>query len=983
MENQIAFLADYLAMDEAVCVAEMLADLNWDASRSTTVYNQAKGFVEKLRAQKRPAGELEAFLQHYSLATDEGIALMCLAEALLRIPDNATANALIKDKVTAANWREKKQAADWIVKAAGFGLLVTRGTLESALERVGAPFIREAIEAAMRVMGSQFVLGQNIQEAIKNSKPYADKGYRMSYDMLGEGARTAEDAERYFQSYLDAIAVIEPPSGISVKLSALHPRYEFAQADVCMPAMTAKLIELCRAAAKRDIALMVDAEEAERLVLSMEIIEEVFKCKDLRGWEKFGLAVQAYQKRAPLLIDYLEERSSNYNWLLSVRLVKGAYWDSEVKRAQLMGLRDYPVYTRKENTDLSYLLCAQKLLQKPARFKPYFGTHNAHTVAALMEIVRGNKAKFGLQRLHGMGEALHDMVMQEFDVKSSIYAPVGPHQDLLAYLVRRLLENGANASFVNKVMDKDVAVGVLVRDPMFKVQTNKVKKHPKIPYPEDLYADEIPLPRRNSTGIDLSDKISVKNLLKSMAKTSIKRTVVLATDGDVQKAFKIAKEKQAEWNSLAGEKRAEILERTADLFEKNCAELMAVLIEEGKKTIPDALSEVREAVDFCRYYAGQGRAAFEPQILPGPTGEDNRLLLQGRGVFVCISPWNFPLAIFTGQVVAALMAGNAVLAKPASQTPLIARQAVELMHKAGVPKEILHLMIGPGRMGAAMVQHKDCAGVAFTGSTEVARGINRDLAAKDGPIVPLIAETGGMNVMIVDSSALPEQVVDDVVLSAFGSAGQRCSALRILCLQDEIADKILGMLKGAMAELLVGDPSLLSTDVGPVIDANAQEMLCAHRATLEKSARLIADVPMNKLSGTYFAPCAFELDNLDVVDREVFGPILHVVRYKRKDLDQLIEDINGKGYGLTFGVHSRIHAFQDMLAERIQAGNIYVNRSMIGAIVGSQPFGGMGLSGTGPKAGGPHYLQRFATEKVVSIDTTAAGGNAALVSSID
>jgi len=960
MKNQIAYLSDYLDMNESVCVTEMLGHLSWDSARRNRAHEQAVAFVEQVRGKVRPAGELEGFLQHYSLDTDEGLALMCLAEALLRIPDVATKNALIKDKITAANWGEKKKAADWVVKAAGLGLVVTRGTLESALERIGAPFIREAMVKAMRIMGTQFVLGEDIESAVENAVAFEADGYVMSYDMLGEGARTAEDAGRYFESYKHALETAPAGSGVSVKLSAF-------------------------------MNLTVDAEEVDRLVPSMEIIDAGMQGKGLKDWDGFGLAVQAYQKRAVHLIDFLEERSINYGRRLQVRLVKGAYWDSEIKRAQVMGLQDYPVYTRKSNTDLSYMLCAQKLLRSPRCFKPMFATHNAHSIAAVIDMAGSYHAEFELQRLHGMGEALFEGVMREHDVAASIYAPVGPHSDLLAYLVRRLLENGANTSFVNQVMDESVPAEVLVRDPVIKARENRVKRHPQVPYPADLYADEVPVARVNSVGLDLSDGVRFEAFDKALRK-ALPRGVPEFEDSSearIDAAFLGAQRAQQKWNDLGGDARGVILERIGDLFEDHMVELMAVLVSEAKKTVEDALGEVREAVDFCRYYAAQGRVGFdlEGQVLPGPTGEENRLLMQGRGVFVCIAPWNFPLAIFTGQIVAALMAGNGVVAKPAEQTPYIAKLAVDLMHKAGVPEDVLHLVFGAGDVGALVVAHDLCGGVAFTGSSEVARVINRALAAKEGAIVPLIAETGGMNAMIVDASALPEQVVDDVIVSAFGSAGQRCSALRILCVQDDIADRVIEMLRGAMAELRVGDGADISSDLGAVIDDEALEILRVHRERMEQDGTLIAEVSLNDgddgLEGTYFAPCAFEIENLDGLEREVFGPILHVVRFARKGLGDLVEMINGKGYGLTFGVHSRIEDFQREVAQKVQAGNIYVNRSMIGAVVGSQPFGGMGLSGTGPKAGGPHYLYAFATEKVVSIDTTAAGGNAALVSSIE
>ncbi len=1015
-------LTEYLYKDENLCVGKLLKNLTWDTAQSDRVHGNASALVRGMRAEKLPSGQLEAFLQQYSLSTEEGLALMCLAEALLRIPDKATANALIKDKVEAANWlNEMGRSKDWVVKAAGVGLLVTSRTLDSAMARVGQPFIREAMIRAMGVLGHQFVLGADIEEALQKSEKYNNKGYRLSYDMLGEGARTASDAQRYYQSYADAIDYVgaRPPAdtdhrpGISVKLSALHPRYEYAQKKRCVPEIVERLLALCHKAASHNIALTVDAEEADRLELSLEIIDEVLKDKFLQGWERFGLAVQAYQKRCLPLIDEITSRAKDHGRRFQMRLVKGAYWDSEIKHAQVIGAPGFPVFTRKSNTDLSYLACAHKMIEAGDYIYPMFGTHNAHSAAAVIEMAREAKAEFEFQRLYGMGEALYNVLMRDSDIRASIYAPVGPHADLLAYLVRRLLENGANTSFVNKAFDPEEPIADLIADPVAKVSARETHTHPNIRMPYELFDKEKPGGRRNSAGVDLADAASVEPLLDKISKFDGHYQVMPiiggrplkegaaedisnpadtsdavgqywpATQGHIEKAFESAGKAFSEWSNTQAETRAAPLEKFADLLEDNTPELMAILSREAGKTIPDALAEIREAVDFARYYANRGRGDFAPQELWGPTGERNILQLHGRGIFVCISPWNFPLAIFTGQVTAALMAGNCVIAKPASQTPLIAMKAVELMHEAGIPPDVLNFLPASGRLGAEMVAHRDTAGVAFTGSTEVAWDINRTLAGKDGPIVPLIAETGGMNAMIVDSSALPEQVIDDVVLSAFGSAGQRCSALRILCIQDDVADKMIRMLQGAMAELNIGNPSLLASDIGPVIDDGAYYELVKHREGLQGFAKLLFEAPLEvglKNRGHFFAPCAFELPDLKGLEREVFGPILHVVRYKIAELDGLIEELNNKGYGLTLGVHSRIDGFQRRIVQRVRAGNAYINRSMIGAVVGSQPFGGKGLSGTGPKAGGPNYLPRFAAEKVISIDTTAAGGNASLVS---
>lgn len=1017
-------LSRYLYADEAEIIQDLLKSLNWDKPRAGRVQAAARHLVEQVRSRKAPPGQLESFLQQYSLTTEEGLALMTLAEALLRVPDRATANALIKDKVVAANWLEATgNSKDWIVKAAGVGLLMTSKTLDSALARIGEPLIREAMIKAMRILGQQFVLGEDIDAAMIRAEKFESAGYRMSYDILGEGARTAFDAERYFESYMAGISSIgrhtnlSGPTrpGISIKLSALHPRYEFAQKENCLPAMVEKLTALSIHAASNDISLTVDAEEVSRLDLSLEIIGGALDNRKLKDWQGFGLAVQAYQKRALPLIAHLNELSQYYARRLQVRLVKGAYWDTEIKRAQVLGLSDYPVFTRKTNTDLSYIACAAKLFEYQDRLYPMLGTHNAHSAAAIIELAKETHANFEFQRLYGMGEGLYSILREERSIPVSIYAPVGPHEDLLPYLVRRLLENGANTSFVNRLLDYDEPVGKIIADPVETIRRRREVRHPQIPLPADIYSTEKPCGRCNSAGVDLTDAPRMKALLKVLERFNhayeaapliggkiYKDTVPLevknparASDnmglvwpgnkGLADKAMRIASEAFEKWSQTSAIARARLLEKFADLLEDNTEELMALCIREAGKTIPDALAEVREAVDFCRYYANRGREDFSSEglVMQGPTGEKNTLTQHGRGVFVCISPWNFPLAIFTGQITAALMAGNTVVAKPAEQTPMIAMKTVQLMHSAGIPDDVINLLPGEGEIGAKLVQHAQVAGVAFTGSTAVAQDVNKSLAAKKGPIVPLIAETGGLNVMIVDSSALLEQVVDDVILSAFGSAGQRCSALRILCVQEDIAEKMLRLLKGAMAQIQVGDPSDLASDVGPVIDDEAYAVLAHHRAALDGFAKQIYEVALDphvRSRGHFFAPCAYELPDMKGLEREIFGPILHVIRYKRAALDTLLDDINKTGYGLTFGVHSRIDGFQKHVAAKIRAGNVYVNRSMIGAVVGAQPFGGQGLSGTGPKAGGPHYLPRFATEKVVSINTTAAGGNASLVS---
>ncbi|HEY8191921.1 MAG TPA: bifunctional proline dehydrogenase/L-glutamate gamma-semialdehyde dehydrogenase PutA [Alphaproteobacteria bacterium] len=1013
-------LSSLLYADETACVQALLDDLPWDKARQERVDRAARDFVTRVRGAKRKTGELESFLRQYGLDTEEGLALMTLAEALLRIPDAHTADLLIRDKMAAAEWLSKQGgSSDMLVKAAGFGLSLVSKTLDSVVGKLGEPVIRKAMVEAMRMMGRQFVLGRTIEEAVKNGRDYEKKGYRLSYDMLGEGARTAEDAENYFEIYRYAItqlaalpqdAKIRP--GISVKLSALHPRYEFRHANTCVPEMIDRLAQLARLAANGNIAMTVDAEEVDRLETSLQIIGAVAADKSLNSWEGFGLAIQAYSKRCFALVDHLVEMAAANRRRLQVRLVKGAYWDTEVKRAQVLSLPEYPVFTRKSNTDLSYIACARKMLAQRDTLYPMFATHNAHTVAAVMELAGNNRNGFEFQRLHGMGETLHDLVLTDGIAPVSVYAPCGSHENLLPYLVRRLLENGANSSFVNKLLDPGTPLDEIVSDPVADARAHKEKRHPRIGLPRNLYGAS----RINSEGIDVTEKTTLDPLLSDMKATTGKQYEAAAviggqvhrsgerreilnpadndeivghvreiTDKHVAMAFDAAKKGYAEWNATPAGERADALEVFASLMEKHRAELMGLCAREAGKTVDDALAEVREAVDFCRYYAQRGREDFSAEglRLPGPTGERNILTQHGRGVFVCISPWNFPLAIFVGQVTAALMAGNAVIAKPASPTPLIAMRAVELMVEAGVHPYAINFIPGGGRIGGMLVAHPDVAGVAFTGSTEVAWQINRTLAAKDGPIVPLIAETGGQNAMIADSSALPEQVVDDVIVSAFRSAGQRCSALRVLYVQEDNADKIIAMLKGAMAQQVIGDPLDISSDIGPAIDVASRAALERHRQWLDTNGKLIAAVPLDekfKNAGSFFAPCAYEIGSIRELEREVFGPVLHVVRFRAQDIDKVIADINSSGYGLTFGLHTRIGSVMKRVTGAVRAGNAYVNRAMIGAVVGVQPFGGQGLSGTGPKAGGPHYLPRFATERVTSTDTTRQGGNATLIS---
>jgi RHH-type proline utilization regulon transcriptional repressor/proline dehydrogenase/delta 1-pyrroline-5-carboxylate dehydrogenase len=1018
-----AFATDHL-QDETACVEALQNSLQWDQNHADLVAVQAGEFVRQIREQKSSLSEIETFLEQYPLSSAEGLALMTLAEALLRIPDSETADTLIAEKMASGQWGSQgNNKGGGLMKLAGVGMNLAQKTLGSFLGDIGRPVIRKSMQEAIRRIGHQFVIGETIKAALNNAASLEKKGYLMSYDMLGEGARTAEDAERYFDNYVAACDAIgqatdaaKPPqqkAGMSVKLSALYPRYSWAQRDKCVPALIERLTLLCRRAASYNIALTVDAEEADRLELAWQIISTVAANPEFKDWKGFGLAIQAYDKRAFRLIDEVIALARQSGRTLQVRLVKGAYWDTEIKRAQIAGLKGYPVFTRKVNTDLSYLACARKLLANRGPLYPMFATHNAHTVAAVLDLAGASKAGFEFQRLYGMGSALHDQIIT-LGLPTRIYAPTGSYEDLLPYLVRRMLENGANTSFVNKVRG-DTAVQTLIADPVLQALANEPKHQPNLPLPKDIYGTGN---RSNSSGPDLSDSDTRTTLMSTIpAPTDWRATAITpvingewpiksgaqqthfspaslgepvvdvwdTTADRIDSAFAVARKGFVQWSATPAATRAATLRKTADLLEENTSRLIGLLQHEGGKTLGDCISEIREAVDFCRYYAEEGEDLFgHGETLPGPTGEENVLTLAGRGVFICISPWNFPLAIFMGQISAALMAGNSVIAKPAEQTPAIAFEAVRLLIEAGVPPAAMTLLPGDGRIGAALTAHKDVAGVAFTGSTEVARLINRTLAAKDTAIVPLIAETGGQNAMIVDSSALPEQVVDDVILSAFGSAGQRCSALRVLYVQEEIADRTIKLLQGALKELVVGDPRKVETDIGPVIDRDALNALLKHRDYLGSFAKLIGEAPLPAgLNGFYIAPSAYEIDSLSRLQNEVFGPVLHVIRYAAKDRAKVIADINATGYGLTFGLHSRLQGESEKTAQSVEAGNIYINRSMIGAVVGVQPFGGRGLSGTGPKAGGPYYLHRFATEKVVSTNTTATGGNITLLLSLE
>jgi RHH-type proline utilization regulon transcriptional repressor/proline dehydrogenase/delta 1-pyrroline-5-carboxylate dehydrogenase len=1037
-EHRRAISEAWLA-DEDTIVDALIPKARLSPAERAATEALATELVTRIRTSRDTRSGVDAFTQEYALSSEEGVVLMCLAESLLRVPDAATADKLIRDKIGSGDWSKHLNKSDSVfVNASTFALMLTgrvvkldetakwdfEGIWKKLVTRTSEPVIRQAVTMAMRILGKQFVLGRTIEEALKESRAAVAEGYRFSFDMLGEAAYTQKDADRYYASYSHALAAIasaqpdqftqafERPS-ISVKLSALHPRYEWAKRERVFNELLPKLVALAGEARQHNVGFTVDAEESERLDLMLDIFEAMGEAQPLWRWEGLGLALQAYSKRALPVIGWLGELGRRQQRRIPVRLVKGAYWDTEIKRAEEQGLKDYPVFTRKAATDTSYLACARALLAEDSIY-PQFATHNAHTLSAV-QVFAGGRKDFEYQRLHGMGEALHELYR---DVKkvghtgpgTRIYAPVGTHEDLLAYLVRRLLENGANTSFVNRLADEEAPISEIIADPVEQMMKTVPHRSTHIPKPENLLPD-----RKNSRGFVWADPVATAPVLAQIDAflktpshaaplvggetlhgdvqsvrdpselTRVVGDVVEANAKDATDALTRAHGAYIAWDKLGGDARAKILERAADLYEANSAGLMALAVREAGKSLPNALGEVREAVDFLRYYAGRGRALFNgPAMLPGPTGETNELTLHGRGVFACISPWNFPLAIFTGQVAGALAAGNTVLAKPAEQTPLIAAAAVKLLHQAGVPVDALHLLPGDGpKIGNALFADPRLAGVAFTGSTDAANAINRALAGRDGPIATLIAETGGQNAMIVDSTALPEQVTRDVIASAFDSAGQRCSALRVLYLQDDVADKMLDLILGAMDELKLGDPMKLETDIGPVIDDDARKMLERHAERMTREAKLLRKLELGPehRNGFFFPPHVFEIPSIASLKREVFGPVLHVVRYSSDRLGEVCDAINATGYGLTLGLHTRIEETMHFIRDRIHAGNVYVNRNQIGAVVGVQPFGGEGLSGTGPKAGGPNYLLRFALERAYTVNTTAAGGNAALLSS--
>jgi RHH-type proline utilization regulon transcriptional repressor/proline dehydrogenase/delta 1-pyrroline-5-carboxylate dehydrogenase len=1023
------FSASY-APEEGAVVDALLSQVDIDVEAESNIRQKATDLVRVLRQKKSWVGDVDDFLHAYGLSTDEGLALMVMAESLLRIPDSMTADQLIEDKLGSENWNFSDEgkpfvaASTWAL-AIGAKLTApedaTETAIQRAVKRVGKPAVRTATRQAMKILGRHFVLGQTIKTALKKANRKVNEGYRFSFDMLGEGARTSADAERYFESYRGAIEAIgkaeKKPAlperaGISVKLSALHPKYHEGHIDAVMQELAPQVLSLAELAKSYDLNFTIDAEEAERLALSLDVFAAVASSPSLADWDGFGLAVQAYQKRSLEVIDWVISVAEQLDRKFMVRLVKGAYWDTEIKRAQEEGIDDYPVFTRKASNDLAYTICAQKIAAAKDRVFGQFATHNALTAATVSEICKQHNAPFEFQCLHGMGEVLYEQLSEQDKIASCrIYAPVGSHEDLLAYLVRRILENGANSSFVNSIDDESIPISALIKQPWDQLATYPNYRNEGIDLPPRILGPE----RRNAKGFALGDREAMSGLMQIVAeaetafgdvcsivrgkavkgKTSetlfspVDRSKEIATvwpaDSNIaEQALEVAAKAYKSWSDTNVVDRAQILDVVANTLEEQMESLIAMISCEAGRTVVDGISEVREAVDFCRYYAEQARSIIaEPTRLPGPTGEENWHQFIGRGVFVCISPWNFPLAIFIGQIAAALVTGNTVVAKPAEQTPAIAVRAVELFHEAGIPADVLHLVLGGSAVGAALTQSNITSGVSFTGSTETAWAINRSLAARRAPIAPMIAETGGINAMIVDATALPEQVADDVVASAFQSAGQRCSALRLLCVQDDVADRMLTIIKGAARELVLANPSELSTDMGPVIDQQAKDKISDYLNALPKGATLRFGEKDMKLpvpqTGNFIAPHIVELERVDQLESEIFGPVLHIVRFKAGKLDELIDQINASGFGLTFGVHSRIQSKIDRIANGIDAGNVYVNRNMIGAVVGVQPFGGRGLSGTGPKAGGPAYLYRFLSEKVMTTNTTAIGGNTSLV----
>jgi RHH-type proline utilization regulon transcriptional repressor/proline dehydrogenase/delta 1-pyrroline-5-carboxylate dehydrogenase len=1018
-----AFSAPYAPADELLA-AELLGRASLTPEAEAEIDRLAGRLIAAAREKKTiRIGGLEDLLREFSLSSEEGLALMVLAESLLRVPDSFTADRLLEDKLAAAQWTGHAGGSDpLLVSAAAWALGTTaravekgktaEGVVAAAARRIGMSALRTVAKQAMQLMGKHFVFGETIEESLRRASTREGRAHRYSFDMLGEGARTKPDADRYFTSYAHAIeAIAQSPHGknaperlgISVKLSALHPRYEPLSRSRVLAELTPQVVKLAQMAKRHDLSFTIDAEEADRLELSLEVIDLALADASLADWPGFGLAVQAYQKRAASVIDHVVALARQHHRPLTLRLVKGAYWDSEIKRAQERGLADYPVFTRKAMTDLNFIACARQMLAARDVIYPQFATHNALTVATIVALAGGVDG-YEFQRLHGMGEELYATLSRQFrQLRCRIYAPVGAHENLLAYLVRRLIENGANSSFVSRLGDPHVPTAELLTRPEI-IIGDAARARARLPLPEDIHMPS----RKLARGIEFGDGKSLAALTLRIAEAATARETAIISaprrglravaspiDGstigfvqdaeprELQKTMDEARDGFRLWSRQPVDRRAACLELAAQHLEADAPRWLHLLQVEAGKTLEDAVAEWREAIDFCRYYAACARDRFgSPKIMAGPTGEENKLYCYGRGVFACISPWNFPLSIFIGQIAAALVAGNSVIAKPAEQTPVIAGAAVDLLHRSGAPRSVLQLLNGDGELGAALVAQPGVAGVAFTGSMETAAKINRSLAAKNGPVAVLIAETGGVNTMIVDATALPEQVADDVVTSAFRSAGQRCSALRLLCVQEDVADKMIAMIAGATRELRVGDPRNLDVDVGPVIDADARADLLAHIKGMRESAivHFAGEIsPSASEKGFYIAPHLFELADASDLKTEAFGPILHIVRFRAEELDRLLDAIEANGFGLTLGVHSRIGATVARVIDRRLAGNCYVNRNMVGAVVGTQPFGGFNLSGTGPKAGGPHYLERFCVEQTVTINTAAVGGNASLL----
>ncbi len=1020
-------------IDENQYVEDMLEVLTVSSDDENRIAARAASLIRAVRDSDDSVHLVDSLLLQYSLDTHEGIILMCLAEALMRIPDSKTADAFIRDRLSIADWKRHLQQSDsFVVNASTWGLMLSDklfktetfkasadSIIDGLVNKMGESVVRTAIHQAMKIMAKHFVLGQTIEDAMANGIDRIDKGFLYSFDLLGEAAITRKDANVFLDRYASALqrvgseqSVCHAKISFSIKLSALHPRYSITQEHRIFDELYNDVLGLLKQARDLDVAITIDAEEADRLEISLKLFEKLYASEAVKGWGKFGLVVQAYSKRAMPVLTWLHALAKEQGDIIPVRLVKGAYWDSEIKRCQQLGVKAYPVFTRKEATDVGYLCCAQYLLSDDAQahMLPQFASHNAHTVACILDMVDGQTKKFEFQRLHGMGDALYDAVIANAQAEIRIYAPVGSHKDLLPYLVRRLLENGANSSFVHRLIDTQTPIADLVRHPVNSLKGFSTYHHPLIPLPGDIFGDD----RQNSKGVNIHIESQWLLLKQQLAAFDDKKwfassmingksqasehcvTVVSpfdhewivghvswANNTDIEAAISAAYKAWPDWHKTDVNTRAQYVSRLADLIELNQAELIALCQCEAGKNLQDSIDEIREAVDFCRYYASEAKRVFKPIKMPGPTGELNVLSRSGKGVFLCISPWNFPVAILVGQIAAALVTGNTVIAKPAEATSLVAAKVIELVIDAGVPVECIQLLLGEGSvLGPQITGDKRIVGAVFTGSFSTAQAINRSLAARNTAIATLIAETGGQNAMLVDSTALPDQVVNDVVQSAFGSTGQRCSALRVLYVQDVIADRVIELLKGAMAELTVGDPRLLSTDIGPVIHLKAQQELLDHIQSMKIKGQLIAEVDLPKIcrQGCFVPPTAIEIKNINELTDENFGPVLHVIRYKASELKNVVDDINATEFGLTLGIHTRNETTSQYIAAQANVGNIYINRNQIGAVVGVQPFGGMGLSGTGPKAGGPHYLSRFISEKTVTVNTTSMGGNASLLS---